>query len=102
MLVIFFLYFRPNVNRKNQRPYIQTGELPTCPYTYEINFAKYTKLNLHFLSLITAQNYGFESKYWTKLVEVLVKHTFKILIPLISLTPCNLHTAHALTFHTFS
>ena len=45
---IFFGYFRPNVNRKNQRPYIQTGELPTCLYTYEITFAKHTKLNPHF------------------------------------------------------
>ena len=48
-----FWYFRPNVNRNNQRPYIQTGELPTCLYTYEINFVKYKKLNPHFLSLIS-------------------------------------------------
>ena len=39
--------------QKNQRPYIQTGELPTCLYTYENNFAKYAKLNPHFLSLIS-------------------------------------------------
>ena len=51
-----FGYFRPNVNRKNQRPYIQTGELPTCLYTYEIKFTKYTKLNPHFLSLISYYN----------------------------------------------
>ena len=44
MIVLFFGYFRPNVNRKNQRSYVQTGELPTCLYTYEINFAKNTNL----------------------------------------------------------
>ena len=60
--------FRPNVNKKNQRSYIQTGELPTCLDTYEIYFAKYTnKLNPHFLSLYICQ---FEWKYWTKLVHV--------------------------------
>ena len=49
----FFGYFRPKVNKKNQRPYIHTGELPTCLYIYEINFAKHTKLKPHFLSLIS-------------------------------------------------